>query len=61
MRFDYFIIFMKKLSEELFKELLQKALSNPRKRTHYNLHEDLGDPVQRLCIAMGSRPPKSTL
>ena len=52
MKFDYFISTMKKLSEDLFQELVQKALSSPRKRTHYNLHDDLGDPVQRLCVAM---------
>jgi cupin fold WbuC family metalloprotein len=43
---------MKKLNEKLFLELSQKALLSPRKRTHFNLHEDLTDPVQRLCIAM---------
>jgi cupin fold WbuC family metalloprotein len=43
---------MKKLDDDLFKELTQKALGSPRKRTHFNLHENLADPVQRLCIAM---------
>lgn len=43
---------MKKLSDDLFKELTQKALNSPRKRTHFNLHEDLSDPVQRLCVAI---------
>lgn len=43
---------MKKLSEELFQDLTNKALSSPRKRAHYTLHEQLDDPVQRLCIAM---------
>jgi len=42
---------VKALTPSLIENLLQKATENPRKRIHYNLHESLEDPVQRLCIA----------
>lgn len=32
--------------------LTLKAKESPRKRSHYNLHSELGDPVQRLCVAI---------
>ena len=32
--------------------LSRQAQQAPRRRANYNLHEDLGDPVQRLAIAM---------
>jgi cupin fold WbuC family metalloprotein len=43
---------MKQLTESLFKTLEASAASTPRKRAHHNLHEDLSDPVQRLCVAI---------
>ena len=30
----------------------REAQASPHKRSHYNLHEELTDPVQRLCIAL---------
>ena len=41
-----------KLDNNFFTELISQAQSNPRKRSHYNLHKDLDEPVQRLCIAL---------
>ena len=31
-------------------ELEKTAAGNPRRRTNFNLHEQLDDPIQRLCI-----------
>ncbi len=42
---------MKKIDRLLIDELLVKSRESPRLRTHYNLHEVLSDPVQRLCVA----------
>jgi len=36
----------------LLNSLSDKAKDSTRKRAHHNLHLELGDPVQRLCIAM---------
>jgi len=36
----------------LLDSLSGKAKDSTRKRAHHNLHPELGDPVQRLCIAM---------
>ena len=41
-----------KLDEEFFKTLLLKAGSSERKRAHHNIHKELDEPVQRLCIAL---------
>ena len=41
-----------KLNDSLFEQLLLKAGDSPRKRSHYNLHDELSDPVQRLCIGL---------
>ena len=41
---------MKTVSAEKLAELQQTAAKNPRRRTNYNLHEQLDDPIQRLCI-----------
>lgn len=43
---------MLKLDNELFEKLLSEAESSSRKRTHYNIHQDYNEPVQRLCIAL---------
>lgn len=41
-----------KLDNQFFEKLLSQAYESPRKRSHYNLHKDLNEPVQRLCIAL---------
>lgn len=43
-----------KLDDCFFSELLEKASNSDRKRAHYNLHQRLDEPVQRLCIALKS-------
>ena len=43
---------MKQIDRALLDSLAAKAKSSPRKRAHFNLHPELNDPVQRLCIAM---------
>lgn len=40
-----------KLDNQFVEQLLLRASESPRKRSHYNLHKDLNEPVQRLCIA----------
>ena len=41
-----------KLDDDFFEQLLLQANESPRKRSHYNLHKELNEPVQRLCIAL---------
>lgn len=41
-----------KLDNRFCGQLLLRASQSPRKRSHYNLHKDLNEPVQRLCIAL---------
>ena len=41
-----------KLDDQFFERLLSDAHQSPRKRSHYNLHKELDEPVQRLCIAL---------
>jgi cupin fold WbuC family metalloprotein len=41
-----------KLNDSFFNQLLLKASESPRKRSHYNLHKDLNESVQRLCIGL---------
>ncbi|MBU1691312.1 MAG: WbuC family cupin fold metalloprotein [Gammaproteobacteria bacterium] len=43
---------MKRIDQTLLTTLSSQAAASPRKRAHYNLHPQLDDPVQRLCIAM---------
>lgn len=43
---------MNKLDNKFFQRLSSEAANSPRKRSHYNLHNDLAEPVQRLCIAL---------
>ena len=41
-----------KLDSVLFDRLLSEARQSPRKRSHFNLHQQLDEPVQRLCIGL---------
>lgn len=41
-----------KLGKKLFGELLEQASESPRRRSHYNIHQELDEPVQRLCIGL---------
>jgi cupin fold WbuC family metalloprotein len=43
---------MKQIDDALLDSLTRKAKESPRKRSHHNLHPDLGDPIQRLCVAI---------
>ena len=43
---------LKLIDKTRLTDLEDKAAISPRKRSHYNLHGDLADPVQRLCIAL---------
>jgi len=43
---------MKLIDNAILNQLTTKAKESPRKRSHFNLHSELNDPVQRLCIAM---------
>ena len=43
---------IKLVDTELLDTLVVKARTSPRKRAHCNLHPELSDPVQRLCIAI---------
>ena len=43
---------MKQIDGALLDSLTGKAKEAPRQRAHFNLHPELNDPVQRLCIAM---------
>ncbi|MFK5950674.1 MAG: WbuC family cupin fold metalloprotein [Methylococcales bacterium] len=43
---------MLKIDNKLFERLLSEAESSPRKRAHYNIHQNYSEPVQRLCIAL---------
>ena len=43
---------MKSLDSKLLDDLVRQARESPRRRANLNLHDDLGDPVQRLAIAM---------
>jgi cupin fold WbuC family metalloprotein len=45
---------MKKIDKAIIDDLFIKANASPRKRAHFNLHEKLEDPVQRLCVAANS-------
>lgn len=43
---------MKQLNHSQLAELSQQAQVSPRLRMNHNLHDHLGDPIQRLAIAM---------
>ncbi len=44
---------LKLLDERILEPLAAAAGSSERRRSHYNLHPSLDDPVQRFCIAAG--------
>lgn len=41
---------MKTITAGMLADLQKVSAENPRRRTNYNLHEQLDDPIQRLCI-----------
>ncbi len=41
---------MKIIDRKKLDELAGQAVLAPRKRTHFNLHESLDAPIQRLCV-----------
>ncbi len=43
---------MKQIDSAFLGSLTGQARESPRHRAHFNLHPDLKDPVQRLCIAI---------
>jgi cupin fold WbuC family metalloprotein len=43
---------LKQIDDLALDALTKKAKESPRHRAHFNLHPELSDPVQRLCIAM---------
>src|SRR5512146_820340 len=43
---------MKQINDALLDSLTLKAKESPRKRSHHNFHPELGDPIQRLCVAI---------
>lgn len=43
---------MKQVDAALLDSLTQKAKEAPRGRAHFNLHPELNDPLQRLCVAI---------
>jgi len=45
---------VKVIDQRLVDELGDQAKAAPRKRSHFNLHEQLDNPVQRLLIALDS-------
>ena len=42
----------KLINDQLCLKLGSEALASPRKRSHHNIHDELSDPVQRLCIGL---------
>ncbi len=43
---------MKRIDNTLLDSLTKQAIESLRHRAHFNLHPELNDPVQRLCIAI---------
>jgi len=43
---------MQQLDSPLFERLRTEAQASPRRRAHYRLHAEDGDPIQRLCMAV---------
>jgi cupin fold WbuC family metalloprotein len=41
---------MKIIDERLLREMARRAALSPRQRAHHNLHPELDDAIQRLCI-----------
>ena len=42
----------KRIDNDLFVRMFEQAGESTRKRSHHNLHPELTDPVQRLCVAL---------
>jgi cupin fold WbuC family metalloprotein len=42
---------MKLITDEMLSQLISQAENSPRQRSHYNVHETLSDPVQKLFVA----------
>ncbi|WP_064609564.1 WbuC family cupin fold metalloprotein [Photobacterium sp. J15] len=42
------------IDKELLDELVLKAQESPRKRSHFSIHSDFTDPVQRMLIGLAS-------
>ncbi len=42
---------MKSVDRKVLDDLIEKAKGSPRQRAHYNIHKELTDPVNRLCVA----------
>lgn len=40
------------LDETFFHDLLSQADKSPRMRSHYNLHKNQNEPVQRFCVGL---------
>jgi len=40
------------IGDNLYQKLLDEAEASSRKRSHYNIHQDYNEPVQRLCIGL---------
>ncbi len=45
---------LKQVTSKELDEMLEKAAASPRLRSHLNVHRSLGDPIQRLLIAVKS-------
>jgi cupin fold WbuC family metalloprotein len=43
---------MKQIDSAVLESLTRQAIESPRHRANFNLHTELNDPVQRLCIAI---------
>lgn len=43
---------MQQIDNELMDALTARAKNTPRLRAHHNLHPQLTDPIQRLCVAI---------
>lgn len=43
---------MKQITTAMLDDLSRQARQSPRRRANLNLHPELGDPIQRLAIAM---------
>ena len=41
---------IKTVDDSVLASLAEEARQKPRKRTNFNIHADLNDPIQRLCI-----------
>jgi len=55
---------MKTITQTFIQDLVQKAATSPRLRSHHNFHESLSDPIHRVMIALAQgtyiRPHRHT-